>query len=337
MKYGFLPGCEIFPKMVIVNTSYVCNAKCIHCTHNLDNSSREIVGEQKYVDETVFKKLADECGPHGAMIRITGTGEPLMHRNLLELIKYAKDRGCKVSMITNGSQLTKKRVDFLLDIEIDGIEISIDACSKSTYEKIRVGLDFDKLVSKIEYLREQRDARNKQTNLIGSFVEQTANRHERDIAEEFWVPRYLVKWQSRVWLQYGKMEASSDRRNLMPVREPCPYPFERINMDSKGHFHLCAFDIDHETDYGCILDRSVAEIWRDARIDEIRKQNLERRFDDDTICSRCTDYGCRSWTTNFWKLHTDATAQRATNALSTIGNVPIQITSSSEKKTQDVA
>ncbi|OGP71458.1 MAG: hypothetical protein A2Z73_01510 [Deltaproteobacteria bacterium RBG_13_60_28] len=302
MKYGFPPGAEIFPKMVVVNVSYVCNARCIHCVHTIHPSSRKVVGDDFFIAEELFKKLADECGVHQTLIRITGTGEPLLHPQILELVKYAKQQGCRVSMITNGSLLTPEKADFLLDCNIDGIEFSIDAMSKQTYEKVRRGLKFAKLIKNISYLRKARDERKSQINLIASFIEEEGNRHERHLAESFWVPRYFDKIQFRVWLAYGKMEVTNDRRNLMLEREPCPYPFERINMDSQGEFHLCAFDIDHETNYGNIKDKSVAEIWRSKGIDAVRELLLTRRFDDIPICSRCTDWGCRSWTHNFWKL-----------------------------------
>ena len=302
MKYGFVEGAEKFPKMVIVNVSYVCNAKCVHCVHTIHPSSRTVVGDGIFVKDEVFKKMADECGQHGALIRVTGTGKPLLHPNIINLIKYAKQKGCRVSMITNGSLLSHDKAKLLLDYGIDGIEFSVDAMSKVTYEKIRKGLKFEKLIDNISYLRKLRDEMNSSTNLIASFIEEEANRHERELAESFWVPKYFDKIQFRVWLQYGKMETPADRRNLMTEREPCPYPFERINMDSLGGFHLCAFDIDHETNLGSLKDKSVAEIWRSKELDDIRGLLLAKRFVDIPICSKCTDWGCRSWTHNFWKL-----------------------------------
>ena len=154
-KYGFVPGAEQFPKMVVVNTSYICNAKCIHCTHTIDPSSRKVIGKDYFIGCQIFKKLADECGKFGALIRITGTGEPLLHPNLPELIKYAKGVGCKVSMITNGSLLNGEVADFLLDCKIDGIEFSIDATSKEVYEKVRKGLDFDVLIKILNTLGQE--------------------------------------------------------------------------------------------------------------------------------------------------------------------------------------
>lgn len=310
MKFGFLEDAEKFPKMVVVNVSYICNAKCMHCVHTINPSSRKVVGKDYFVNDAVFKHLADECGKYNAYIRITGTGEPLLHPNILELVKYAKGSGCKVSMITNGSLLTKAVADALLEYDIDGLEFSIDAVSKNVYEKIREGLNFDKLLENISYVKARRDSLKKKTNLIASFVEEDANRHERYKAESFWVPQYVDKMQFRVWLRYGKLPLTQDRRSLMSSREPCPYPFERINMDSRGEFHLCAFDIDHETSFGNIKNRSLESIWRCVELDNIRGLLLQKKFDQIPMCSKCTDWGCRSWKQNFWKLCEDASEIR---------------------------
>jgi radical SAM protein with 4Fe4S-binding SPASM domain len=197
-----------------------------------------------------------------------------------------------------------------LNSGIDGIEFSCDAATKQTYEKIRQGLSFEKLIENISYVRKLRDDLGSPTNLIVSFVEEDANRCERETAEAFWVPKYVDKIQFRVWLQYGKLGSVNVRRTLMHEREPCPYPFERINMDSQGGFHLCAFDIEHETNYGNINNDSVSEIWRCEEIDKVRRLLIERRFNDIPICSKCSDWGCRSWNHNFWSLCEDADSNR---------------------------
>ena len=310
MKYGFPEMVDIFPKMVVVNVSYICNAACIHCVHTIYPSSRKVVGEDVFVSDEIFKKLADECGHYNSYIRITGCGEPLLHANILNLIKYAKERGCRASIITNGSLLTDERVDFLLDCGIDGIEFSVDAATKDTYEKIRCGLSFEQLIKNISYLKERRDKVKASTNVIVSFVEEKANRHERHIAENFWVPRYADSIQFRVWLRYGKLKLTKDRRSLMLNREACPYPFERINMDSQGGFHLYAYDIDHKTNFGNIKESFLKDIWKCKELDRIREFLIAKRFDDIPICCSCTDWGCRSWTQNFWKLIKEAKCQR---------------------------
>ena len=55
-----------------------------------------------------IQKIADESGQYGAYLRISGGGEPMLHPNAVELLTYAKQVGCKVGLITNGSCLNEK-------------------------------------------------------------------------------------------------------------------------------------------------------------------------------------------------------------------------------------
>ncbi len=58
--------------------------------------------------EAIFKKIADESGPHGAYLRISGGGEPMLHPQATELLVYAKSKGCKIGLITNGSLFNER-------------------------------------------------------------------------------------------------------------------------------------------------------------------------------------------------------------------------------------
>ena len=75
-------------------------------------------------------------------IDLTGSGEPLMNKNLDQMVRIAKDSGCRVGFSTNGVLLTPDRFDGLLDAGLDWVAFSIDAATSETYQKIRIGASF---------------------------------------------------------------------------------------------------------------------------------------------------------------------------------------------------
>jgi len=83
------------------------------------------------MSEEIFKKIADEAGPHGAYLRISGGGEPMLHPQAVELFTYAKRVGCKIGLITNGSAFTSG-TRFRSSIGLDMIEFSVDARDPET-------------------------------------------------------------------------------------------------------------------------------------------------------------------------------------------------------------
>ena len=85
--------------------------------------------------EDTFKIIADQCGPHQAWIRLSGGGEPMLHPQAVELIEYAKSRGARIGLITNGSRFTETSIRRLLACGTDMIEFSVDAGNPDTYAR----------------------------------------------------------------------------------------------------------------------------------------------------------------------------------------------------------
>ena len=101
-QYGLRPEASQYPMMLVLSFAYPCNALCPHCPYTNSNIRKEY-RDAPYMPEAIFKKIADESGPHRAYLRISGGGEPMLHPKATELLVYAKSKGCKIGLITNGS------------------------------------------------------------------------------------------------------------------------------------------------------------------------------------------------------------------------------------------
>src|SRR5258708_16492502 len=91
--------------------------------------------------------MAEEWGRYGGYLRISGGGEPMLHPQATELLVYAKDVGCKIGLITNGSLFDEANSRALLDAGVDMIEFSVDACDPQTYAVLRKDLAWHDLVT----------------------------------------------------------------------------------------------------------------------------------------------------------------------------------------------
>jgi MoaA/NifB/PqqE/SkfB family radical SAM enzyme len=100
--YGIRTEALEFPLMSVLSFSYVCNALCPNCPYT-NSSIRQDYKDTKFMSDITFKKIADEVGRYGAWLRISGGGEPMLHPHFFELMEYAKEKGCKLGIITNGS------------------------------------------------------------------------------------------------------------------------------------------------------------------------------------------------------------------------------------------
>ncbi|RLA90147.1 MAG: hypothetical protein DRG58_02925 [Deltaproteobacteria bacterium] len=84
-------------------------------------------------------------------VHLSGWGEPLVHPRIWEMAKAARGQGCKVSLTTNGLGLTAAVHSQVLE-NLDMVAISVDGAQAATYEKLRAGADFNRLIRQIAAL-----------------------------------------------------------------------------------------------------------------------------------------------------------------------------------------
>src|ERR1700739_1804517 len=122
--YGLRAEASDYPMMLVLSYVYPCNALCPHCPYTNSNIRKEY-RDAPFMPVATFKKIADESGPYGAYLRISGGGEPMLHPQATELLVYAKAKGCKIGLITNGSLFDAANTRALLDASVDMIEFSV--------------------------------------------------------------------------------------------------------------------------------------------------------------------------------------------------------------------
>lgn len=308
--YGIREEAVDFPMMSVLSFSYVCNALCPNCPYT-NSSIRSDYKDTRYMGEETFKKIADEVGQYGAWLRISGGGEPMMHPQFLELMCYAKEKGCKLGIITNGSMLSEPIARKLLEIGVEMLEFSVDADNADDYDIVRKGLKFDKLVDTIRMVYSMRNEMKSPTKIIASAINQKGI--DVDRVEGFWLP-YVDNFQKRKYLTWGinAPENSADDTPYLPPEDriPCPFIFERLNIDSRGKVMVCGYDIRADTDMGNIHETSIHEIWHSEGFEFYRQKHLNRCGDDIEMCRNCPDWKYRSWQHNYWKLINNAEAHR---------------------------
>ena len=305
-KFGLKKGAEEFPLIILVAMSSPCNAKCPHCPCTIMPSIRDT--EDMYIRPEYFKKLVDESAPHGAAIRMSGYGEPLLHPQLFELIEYGKAKGINLSLITNGSLFDQVKIERIINLEIDSIEISCDSHKEEIYKNIRVGLDFNKVKENIKSLVKTRDKLGKKTSIMVSIINQPSRNPDIKGAEAYW-SKIVDKVMIRTYVTWGILPKNDYGQPYMDIndRQPCPYPFERLLIDPAGYFRLCPYDDQKLIPaFGHLSKNTVREVWLGPRFNSIRQGHLKRKFSEVELCNNCTDYAFRSWGYNYSKALRDA-------------------------------
>ncbi len=112
----------------VEHTTY-CNLDCKTCNR------LKYLTRPKHLRVGDFKRILAQT--HPKKLSLTGIGEPLMHPNVFDLIRIAKEHHCMVDIVTNGTLLTPERCDQIVRSGLDVIRISIDGATRETYQRIR--------------------------------------------------------------------------------------------------------------------------------------------------------------------------------------------------------
>lgn len=101
----------------------------------------------------------DALGPHLSrfeLIYLQGWGEPLLHRDLWQMVRLAKGAGCRVGFTSCGGLLSDDNIDRMLAEDVDLLSISFAGASAAVHESLRLGSDFGRLVANVGRLTERR-------------------------------------------------------------------------------------------------------------------------------------------------------------------------------------
>jgi MoaA/NifB/PqqE/SkfB family radical SAM enzyme len=135
------------PTSIAILITGRCNATCAYCPYQ-----RGIINFPK--DPTrkeIERRIAEAAAMGVGSVRFSG-GEPLIRRDLEDLVEFAKRHGLTPTIVTNGSLLTKNRLEKLLKAGIGAITFSIDTLEVGLYESLR-GLPFSHVRRNLQMIK----------------------------------------------------------------------------------------------------------------------------------------------------------------------------------------
>jgi len=136
---------KIVPRHVQLIITNDCNLKCNFCS-----CSKRDIGKEMNL-EVVIKVMEEYCGLGCMSVTITGGGEPLLHKDINNILFYISNLGIKIGLVTNGLCLSKLTTSSLN--RIDWISISFDDNREfKKLEKVFQDIDFSILDWSFSYV-----------------------------------------------------------------------------------------------------------------------------------------------------------------------------------------
>lgn len=133
------------PPELQVEVTSACNLRCAMCLVSYRSPVNKITGA---MPPELFRPLVDSL-PELRRLTLQGLGEPLLSPHLLDLLRYAKARGIVVGFNSNATLLHRRTADELVAVGLDWLHVSLDGASAATFEGIRAGADFERVVANL--------------------------------------------------------------------------------------------------------------------------------------------------------------------------------------------
>ncbi|UCC94918.1 MAG: radical SAM protein [Candidatus Omnitrophota bacterium] len=276
------------PAKIMFELTNVCNHRCFFCANSV------MKRKAGYMKGEVFRHIAKEALNLGVKeLALYTTGESLLHPEIVEFTKTAKEIGFTYVYLSSNAVLLNAQISRgLIEAGLDSLRISINAGSKESYRRIHGSDDFEKVIKNIKMYDEIRKRLKKNTLLSASCVLTKFTESEKENLERSLKPYVdAIKWTD-VRVQGGKMieviqkssVRSDDPRNCL---KPCGLLWNGMHVDYEGNLTLCCVDFDGVMTVGNILKQGLMECWNGPLMQEQRRLHLTRALEPQSLCYRC--------------------------------------------------
>lgn len=300
-RYAHDPGSQSYPDYVQVQTINACQASCTMCPY----STYSKVFQRGRMEGWLFDKIVAEVSEHPEVHAFIPMlqNEPLLDKLLFDRLRRFREitsGRIALELVTNGALLTDEAVERIREVKLDVLDISLDAATRETYEKIRIGLDFDQVMAAVDRVIA---ADLPHTKIFVRLVRQRDNVHE--------IRKFARRWRGRgvgVFIysahdRAGSVERFNERIRIPRERQPmlhklerrasrfyfghCPVPFSVASILHNGDVLMCVHDWARKEIVGNLRESTLGEIWNGERMREIRALVSERKYESVPACRDC--------------------------------------------------
>lgn len=295
------------PFNVSIEPTTTCNLACPECPSGLKNFTRP-TGNLNY---NFYKKTIDEIGDRLIYLYFYFQGEPYMHPNFLDLVKYAAQKKIYTVTSTNAHFLTERKARETVQSGLDRILISIDGTTQQTYEQYRIGGSLEKVIEGTKNLVKARRELNSQTpHIIFQFLVVKPNQHQveevQKLATELGVDEVKLKTAQVYDFEKGnaliptidkyaryKKQANGTYKIKNELLNHCWKLWHSTVITWDGKIVPCCFDKDAQHQLGDLNTKTFAQIWQSDLYKSFRSRILKSRKQID-ICTNCSE-GTKVW------------------------------------------
>ncbi|MHA1729906.1 MAG: radical SAM/SPASM domain-containing protein [Promethearchaeota archaeon] len=269
-------------KFFDVELTNKCNTSCIFCP-------RDKTPKQGLMNFKTFEKVIQriEESSNSPIIHFCGLGEPLLHPNLVDYVKYLTDKNLFSSVTTNTFFLTKELSEKLLKAGLKELRVSVSGFGEIYTEIHKLNFEIVKK-NLIDFMEVSKGI----CNIVLSITKCEPNKNMIDEIKSYWrnlgieeiivfdcVNRGGALDMDYYFLNNEKYyQKAKEILNENGVSTLCMAPFVFCFIGWDGNYYLCCHDFSKLLPLGSVFEYNIEQI------EQIKKANLVNGC---SICKNC--------------------------------------------------
>lgn len=286
------------PTFISVEPANYCQLHCPECPVGMREG-----GSRKVLALNNFRRILEQVKPYIHTMQFYFQGEPLLNKDLPEMIHLAHEAGIYTIVSTNAQAITPLLAKRLMFAGLSRIIVSIDGLSEESYGAYRVGGSLHKAMEGLITLRQVKEATNSRTHIELQMLRLRTNENEWALVSK----RYKKMGADSLTLKTAQFYNFEHGNPLMPSNEKD----SRYAKGKDGLYHLkrkahrschriwtgcvvtvsgevlpCCYDKAGQYSFGNIFTTSLSDIYHNEKANRFRRSVVQKRSKL-TICSNC--------------------------------------------------
>ena len=286
-RYEIFPKKKIidnFPPCLQIEPSSICNYRCVFCFETDKTFTAKKNGFMGTMKLDLFKKIIDDAEGKIEFISLASRGEPLVSKNINEMLSYTKDKFLNLKVNTNASLLDEEKCHSILQGSVQTIVFSADAAENDLYKKIRVNGDLNKVLKNIELFQNIRLKHYPKQKIISRVSGVKFSKEQNfESMKSLW--SQLV--DQVAFVEYNPWE-NTYLRPSNNVVEPCSDLWRRMFIWWDGKANPCDTDYKSYLSIGEYSKLNISDLWKSDKYNKLRESHLNRNRKSFNPCKSCT-------------------------------------------------
>ncbi|MDE2589290.1 MAG: SPASM domain-containing protein [Patescibacteria group bacterium] len=291
-----------YPLHLEIELNYSCNLRCPMCTWSMEKTVEK--RSEWFTFENYKKLLTDAVASGTKSVRLCYVNEPLLRPDLDQFIKCASDLGIvDILITTNGTLLTRDISKKIIESGLTKLNVSLDATTEETYNKVRVGGNFNITIKNIlDFLEVRKSLNKKLPKLRVTFVRTKINDHEREAFVNYWkdkadsigIQNAINPFGDGRFKDPSKKELliinnKNQNKNEGPNEFHCPEPFKRMTVRDNGDVLGCCSMYAMDLVVGNWKKNTLKDIWNGDKMKELRSIHKSGEYYKNNTCKMCVE------------------------------------------------